>query len=79
MDPANVYHPAPASEAAAAPVAIPVSSGARVALDRAITTWRVSYRGVLLALAVAAARFVADHYGAPLRAALRHRLQLPRH
>ena len=35
-------------------------------LTRALQTCRVSYRGVLLALAVAAAaRFVSDHYGAP--------------
>jgi uncharacterized integral membrane protein (TIGR00698 family) len=50
----------------AAPAAIPGGFRPRAALDRAITTGRVSYRGVLLALAVAtAARFVADHYGAP--------------
>ncbi|HVL19824.1 MAG TPA: putative sulfate exporter family transporter [Amaricoccus sp.] len=38
----------------------------RAAVERAVATGRASYRGVLLALAVAAAaRFVADHYGAP--------------
>ena len=40
--------------------------GIRGAFGRAAETCRVSYRGVLLALAVAAAaRFVSDHYGAP--------------
>ena len=40
--------------------------GLREPLTRALRTCRVSYRGVLLALAVAAAaRFVSDHYGAP--------------
>jgi uncharacterized integral membrane protein (TIGR00698 family) len=52
--------------AEAAPAAVPDGSRLSTAFDRAIETGRVSYRGVLLALAVAAAaRFVADHYGAP--------------
>jgi uncharacterized integral membrane protein (TIGR00698 family) len=61
-------HPAPAATAAA-PIAapeIPGVSGIPAAIDRLIATGRASYRGVLLALAVAAAaRFVSDHYGAP--------------
>ncbi len=81
MNPANVYHPGPAAGAipvlafghtaapAAGPMpapAIPVGSRIRAAVERAVATGLASYRGVLLALAIAAAaRFVADHYGAP--------------
>jgi uncharacterized integral membrane protein (TIGR00698 family) len=47
-------------------VAVLSGLGLREPLARALRTCRVSYRGVLLALAVAAAaRFVSDHYGAP--------------
>jgi len=47
----------------AAPIAVPAIPGAawvRAALDRAIATGRASYRGVLLALAVALGRGFAE-------------------
>lgn len=47
-------------------VTVPGGFDLRGPLARALRTCRVSYRGVLLALAVAAAaRFVSDHYDAP--------------
>jgi hypothetical protein len=48
----------PATAATGAAPAIPGGTRVRAALGRAIATGRASYRGVLLALAVAAARFV---------------------
>lgn len=75
MPPSTISYPIP-GDAALAPVvtrpeatrpeAIQRGPRLRSALDRATATCLVSYRGVLLALAVAAAaRFVSDHYGAP--------------